>query len=217
MGIRKPSPAMVVAVIALVMSMTGGAIAAVNFAKNAGAVDHLSAVKDGKSLKGAAGRLVATQRGGPHRGQIRFKYLDLSGLHLRAPSSKPFDFGVPVTDNAKGGAVQLDANLFGRLTASCNDQSAKAGVEDPSVNVAFTSTFGNPLNLARTIGGGNPLVTQLAPSTVDQFTINSSNTFRIQLEFGGTNLIYDGIVRQLGTGTANATCLVVGRGETSSP
>ena len=36
MKLRRPSPAMVVALIALVMSMTGGAIAAVNYAKNSG-------------------------------------------------------------------------------------------------------------------------------------------------------------------------------------
>ena len=45
MKLKRPSPAMTVAVVALVMSMTGGAIAAVNFAENAGAVDGYSAVK----------------------------------------------------------------------------------------------------------------------------------------------------------------------------
>ena len=64
MKLKRPSPAMVVAVLALVMSMTGGAIAAVNFAQNAGHVDGFSAVKASKAGKQkAAGKLVATYNG----------------------------------------------------------------------------------------------------------------------------------------------------------
>ena len=37
MRVTRPSPSMAVALVALVMSMTGGAIAAVNYARNAGA------------------------------------------------------------------------------------------------------------------------------------------------------------------------------------
>ena len=63
MKLKRPSPAMVVAVVALVMSMTGGAIAAVNFAQNAGSVDGYSAVKASKAGKAkAAGKLVATYK-----------------------------------------------------------------------------------------------------------------------------------------------------------
>ena len=71
MKLKRPSPAMVVAVVALVMSMTGGAIAAVNFANNAGAVDGKSAVKATKAGKAeAAGKLVATYQSGDNRGQL---------------------------------------------------------------------------------------------------------------------------------------------------
>src|SRR5205807_2524353 len=123
MRLRKPSPAMVVAIVALVMSTTGGAIAAVNFARNAGAVNHIKATKSGASLKHAAGRLVATQKKGLHRGQFDQKYLDLSGV----TRGTTFDAGVPVTYNAVGGANTLNTNGFGRLTMACNDQSSKAG------------------------------------------------------------------------------------------
>src|SRR5215208_4627351 len=62
---KRPSPAMIVALVALVMSMTGGAIAAVNFAQNAGSVDGYSAVKAKKAGKAkAAGKLVATYKDG---------------------------------------------------------------------------------------------------------------------------------------------------------
>ena len=71
MKLKRPSPAMTVAVLALVMSMTGGAIAAVNFAQNAGAVDGYSAVKAKKAGKQkAAGKLVATYGSGDNKGQL---------------------------------------------------------------------------------------------------------------------------------------------------
>ncbi len=80
MKLKLPSPAMVVALIALAVAMSGTAVAAVTFAKNAGAVDGKSAVADGAALKTAAGRLVATQRTGSGKGKIAQRYLDVSGL-----------------------------------------------------------------------------------------------------------------------------------------
>src|SRR5215207_1583101 len=78
MKLHRPSPAMVVALIALVMAMTGSAVAAVNFATNAGAVDGKSAVRAGVTRSFAAGRLVATAADGPNKGRIPSKFLDLS-------------------------------------------------------------------------------------------------------------------------------------------
>ena len=51
MKLKLPSPAMVVALIALAVAMSGSAVAAVTFARNAGAVDGKSAVADGAALK----------------------------------------------------------------------------------------------------------------------------------------------------------------------
>ena len=70
MKLRLPSPAMVVAVIALIVALSGTAIAAVDFAHNAGAVDGKSAVFSGASLSQAAGKLVATNRSGPDKGRL---------------------------------------------------------------------------------------------------------------------------------------------------
>jgi hypothetical protein len=204
---------MVVAIVALVMSTTGGAIAAVNFARNAGAVDHLSAVKSSASLNKARGKLVATSKKGLHRGQIPSKFLDLSGV----PRATTFAAGVPVTDNAVGGANTLHTSVFGRLTMSCNDQSNKVGVEDPTATIGFTNTTGNTVNVAHTIGGGNPVVSGLGAGTVDQFAISGTNTFRVHVEYGGVDVIYEGMARQLGQGTGDASCLVVGTAQTVSP
>jgi hypothetical protein len=213
MRIHKPSPAMVVAIVALVMACGGSAVAAISYATNAGAVDHLSAVKSSASLHKARGRLVATSKKGAHKGQIPGKFLDLSGV----PRASTFALGIPVTDNAVGGANALNTHAFGRLTMACNDQSNKKGVEDPTVTIAFTSTSLGALNIAHVIGGGAPTVSSLAPGTVDQFTINGSNTFRVHVESGGTDVVYEGIARQSGQGTADAACLVVGTAETTSP
>lgn len=212
MRIHKPTPAMVVAIVALVMACGGSAVAAIDFARNAGAVDHLSAVKANVSNNKARGRLVATSKKGVHKGQIPAKYLDLSGI----PRASTFALGLPVNDNAVGAANALNTHAFGRLTMACNDQNNKKGVEDPTVTIGFTSTSPQALNVAHVIGGGAPVVSSLAPGTVDQFTINGSSTFRVHVEFGGTDIVYEGIARQTGQGTADASCLVVGTAETTT-
>src|SRR4051794_11707987 len=76
MKLRLPSPAMVVAVVALLVALSGTAIAAVDFAQNAGAVDGKSAVGASASLRDAAGRLVATASGGEGKGQIPARFVD---------------------------------------------------------------------------------------------------------------------------------------------
>jgi hypothetical protein len=156
---------------------------------------------------------VATSRKGVHKGQIPARFLDLSGV--ARPTS--FALGVQVNDNALGGANTLHTSPFGRLTMACNDQSAKVGVEDPTVTIAFTNTSPNALNIAHTLGGNPPVVSGLAAGTVDQFTINGTSTFRVHAEFGGTDVVYEGIARQIGQGTNNASCLVVGTAETVTP
>src|SRR3954467_7418717 len=75
MRIRKPSPSLVISIIALVMASTGSAIAAVSYARSAGAVDGRSAVGASSSLSHAAGRLVATASGGSHKGKIPVTFL----------------------------------------------------------------------------------------------------------------------------------------------
>jgi hypothetical protein len=74
MRLKRRSPSLVISLIALVMAMSGTAIAAVNFASNAGPVDGKSAVADGALRSQAAGGLVATQRSGDAKGTIRAKY-----------------------------------------------------------------------------------------------------------------------------------------------
>src|SRR3954452_11773043 len=75
MKISRPSPAMVVAGIALFVSLGGTSIAAVSYVSNAGAVDGKSAVFSGATLSQAAGKLVATNRSGADKGRLPGKFV----------------------------------------------------------------------------------------------------------------------------------------------
>jgi hypothetical protein len=210
MRFRRPSPAMVVAIVALVMATAGTSIAAVSFATNAGAVDGLSAVRAGNKDR-AAGRLIAAARTGVRRGTI--PSFHLSGV----PQSDTFSQLFSVPDNQTGGNVTLDENELGRLSAQCSDENNNAGNENPTAAVSFTSTNAAPVNFARHVGSGGAATGVLQPNTVHSFSIGGANTFRIQTELFGTNIVYEGFVRQVNQGTADAQCLIVGIRQRMTP
>jgi hypothetical protein len=210
MRIRKPSPSLVISIAALVMASTGSAVAAVSFARNAGAVDHRSAVSASSSLHHAAGRLVATASGGSHKGKVPVKFV------ANVPESTTFGRYAPVVDNTTGGSQVLSAGSLGTLSATCNDQDNRSGVLDPTTTLTFQSS-GLSVNFARSIGGANATVLPMAPNTTQGITINGSNTFHVQVESFGTDVIYDGQVRQDGRGTGTANCLVAGTAQTFRP
>jgi hypothetical protein len=210
MRIRRPSPAMVVSIIALVMATAGTSIAAVSFATNSGAVDGLSAVRAGSTEK-AAGKLIATARTGIRKGTIPNYHL--SGV----PHSDTFGEGFSVPDNQTGGAVTLDETALGRLTATCSDENQAAGNENPTVNVSFTSTNASPINFARHVGYGAATIGQLQPNTVHTITVPGQNTFRMHVEVAKLNVVYEGFARQLNQGTADAQCLIIGTREAIAP
>lgn len=204
-----PSPAMVVALIALVLAGTGSAIAAVTYATNSGAVDGKSAVASGATLRQASGRLVATQRTGSDRGRIATRYLDLDGYTKGVADS--FGQSSQVTDNATGAATTLSTIPgLGPLTATCADQNATAQVEDPITTITLSNTSREPINVARSVGWGNPSIFAQLAGTQSAFNIGGSNTFQIHLERRGVNAIVQGVVRQDGRGTPAAACLVYG-------
>lgn len=205
MKIRTPSPAMAVACIALFVALGGTGIAAVNFARNAGAVDGRSAVKSSASLKRAAGKLVATKRKGDERGMIPSKFL------ADVPESSTFGASVGVADNATGAPTALGSSEgIGSLTASCLDQANAPGVEDPSTEISFTNTSGATINMAKRIGGGNAAVLPQPDRTVQSITINGSNTFELHVQHRNVDLLINGVVRQDGRGSADASCLFYG-------
>src|SRR4051794_6559128 len=103
MKLRRPSPSMIVALIALILSMSGSAVAAVSYASRAGSVDGKSAVGAGASGNQAAGRLVATAKGGFDKGKIPGKFLG----GVVQGSGQPFTQTVPVSDNANLAATPI--------------------------------------------------------------------------------------------------------------
>jgi hypothetical protein len=208
MKIRMPSPAMVVALIALVLASTGTAVAAVTYARNAGAVDGQSAVSAGSSLARAKGRLVATARGGTNAGRIPGKFLgDVS-------RAEAFGRSIEVTDNAAGAAVPVvgagETNGLATVAVACGDQSPAAGVENPATTVTITNTSGVVVNAARRVGVTAVQVSAFAAGTVDQFVINGSQTFEVHLQGKGVNVIVEGAVRQDGLNSGGASCLAFG-------
>jgi hypothetical protein len=209
MKIKRPQPATIISIVALVMASTGSAVAAVSFARNAGAVDGKSAVGSGATLKHAAGRLITTQKKGAGKGTIAQKYLDTRGLAHGFTST--FGQAFEVADNATTVPTQIGGIPgLGPLTATCVDQNATAGNEDPQTTIVFQNTSGDVVNQSRTIGGGNPAIGAVLPNTQSSFTINGSSTFELHLERRGSNYFVRGVVRQDGRGTNAASCLVYG-------
>ncbi len=206
--LRRPSPAMVVSIVALVMATTGSAIAAVNYARNAGAVDGKSAVSAGASLRQARGNLVATARGGSEAGRIPGKFLS------DVARAEPMGAALEAPDNAQSAPVEIVSQAaldnVGRLTASCVDRDQTAGRENADVTIAYANTSGLTENLARRVGTGEGTFGFLAPNAVDEFRINGENTFTYQVQQGSADVLIEGVARQEGTGTANGSCIVYG-------
>ncbi|MBE2318292.1 hypothetical protein DVA67_020085 [Solirubrobacter sp. CPCC 204708] len=205
MKISRPSPSMVVASIALFVSLGGTSIAAVNYAARAGSVDGKSAVYAGASLSDARGKLVATNSGGTDAGRIPGKFV------ADVARTQSFSKGYEVADNAPG-APQLIQSIrgLGTLTATCNDQNAAPGNEDPISVITFNNTSGQTINIARRVGNGDGALTLAANQTATSLSVGGSNTFVFHIEFAGQNAIIQGGVRQDGRGTPAAVCGVFG-------
>ena len=201
MRLSKPSPGTVIATIALVMATTGTAVAAV---VNADRVDGFSAVGASSSTNRAAGNLVATAKGGSNKGQIPAKFL------ADVPTALTYAQAFTVEDNQTGATVDLAGVPFGRISISCQDQSAAAGTEDPRMVISFTNTSGGPVNVYRRVGVGDATIGVVSNGTVDSFTINASNNYRYHLEANLTQVIVDGVARQERPAPNDGRCVTFG-------
>ena len=216
MKFKLPSPAMVVALIALAVAMSGSAVAAVTFARNAGAVDGKSAVADGAALKTAAGRLVATQRKGAGKGTISQRYLDVSGLAHGSTST--FGKATPLLDNQTIAPAGIgDVPGLGNLSATCQDENLAAGRLDPATTITFANTSGDTVNFARTVNYSGTVIAPMANTTTQSFKISGSQPFTMHIERAGTNYVVNGVVRQDGRNAASAQCVVYGVALTIPP
>lgn len=206
---RLPSPAMVVAMAALIVALSGTAVAAVNFARNAGAVDGKSAVSSGAKLDSAAGKLVATQRSGSGKGRIDSRYLELPQV-VRG-SSATFGRALSVVDNAPLVPLQIGSVPgIGALNATCKDENATAGRLDPATTITLANTSGEAINLMRKIDTDAATVVPLPNGVIHEFTISGSRPFTLHIERRGSNTLVQGVVRQDGRNQPTASCLVYG-------
>ena len=206
---KLPSPAMTVALIALLVGLSGTAVAAVNFAQNAGAVDGKSAVASGAKLSAAAGKLVATQRSGSGKGRIASQYLELPQV-VRG-SAVNFGRALGVVDNATGVPQPIGSVPgVGDLTATCRDESPVAGRLDPATTITLANTSGEAINLMRKVDTDGATVIALPNGTTHAFSISGSRPFTLHVERRGTNTLVQGVVRQDGRNQPSAQCLVYG-------
>jgi hypothetical protein len=205
MKISRPSPSMVVAGIALFVSLGGTSVAAVSYAQRAGSVDGKSAVSAGSTLSHAAGRLVATNRSGPDKGRMPGKFV------ADVARTQAFSKGLEVIDNAPGAPQTVSViKGFGTLTATCNDQNNAAGNEDPISVITFINQAGHALNIARRVGNGDGAVTVSQNQTTTSLSVGGSNTFLFHIEYGGQNAMISGAINQAGRGSPAAICTIFG-------
>jgi len=205
MKISRPSPSMVVAGIALFVSLGGTSIAAVNYAARAGAVDGKSAVHAGASLSNAAGKLVATNRSGTDKGRLPGKFV------ADVARTSVFSRTIDVADNSAGAPQTLvTMRGLGTLTATCNDQSAAPGVEDPVTILTFLNTSGEAIHVARRSGNSDGAITVAPNQTATAINIGNVNTYMFQIERRTHNAMINGGARQQLQGTPSASCVVFG-------
>ena len=209
---RMPSPAMVVALVALVVAMSGTAVAVVGYARNAGAVDGKSAVSASSSLRRAAGRLVATASAGADKGQIPARYLgDVMGGGSTSLTSY-----MRVVDDQPGPVVPLAIIPgIGRIDGQCRDQDATPWVESTQTVISFTASDPGGVNVSRLLGrdieSGRDAVVFTAPKDqVVPVTSIAENLFQLVLQARDRTVFVHGAARSENNRSADAACLVFG-------
>jgi hypothetical protein len=207
--LKRPSPAMLVACVALFAALGGTGYAAVNYARNASHVDGKNAFTSHRSNDYVAGGLVATYPGGRLEGKLAHRFL------ADTPTSKPFRAQYDVTDGAPGEANAVMTTGIGALTATCEDKNPAAGIENPASQVAFGNDAGQPLDVVGR-AGTDPLVV----GTDGKATLTLGQTDSCEFIAGideTHQVLIQGVVRHDGAGTADAKCTVYGTGIELAP
>jgi hypothetical protein len=212
MRLRLPSPAMVVALLALVVALSGTAVAAVSYAHNAGAVNGLSAVRANVSHKRAAGRLVATTRRGPNRGRLPATYV--SGVMRGA--SKSLTTYIRTADNSPGAPRRLlTVGGVGRMDAQCADVNPVPGTATTRTTVSFTATAPQGVNVSRLLG--RDIATSSAPNVFAaprgqavSILPSADGLFQVILQAGERSVLVIGAARTDNSPGPRAACLLWG-------
>jgi hypothetical protein len=203
---------MVVAIIALIVALSGTAVAAVNVARNAGAVVDKRAVSASSSLRRAAGGLVATASAGPGKGRIPGRFLS----DVMRGGSASLSTYIRAEDNAPGKVVPLALIPgIGRLDAQCRDQDPTPGIKSTQTLVTFTASDPGGVNVSRLLGSDigssreGVVFTALKdqPAPVLQF---ADSLFQLTLQAHARTVFISGAARPDLNRTAAAACLIFG-------
>ncbi|MGH2941995.1 MAG: hypothetical protein ACRDLN_04385 [Solirubrobacteraceae bacterium] len=209
-----PSPAMVVALIALVVASSGTAFAVVNYARNAGAVDGRSAVSARSSLGRAAGNLVATESAGRDKGRIPNRYL----ADVMRGSSTSLTRYMRVIDNQEGPVAPLAIiPRIGRLDAQCRDQDPAVGVESTQTVITFTASERGGVNVSRLLGrdiesSRNAVVFTARRNEPVAILSFADSLFQLVLQARDRTVFINGASRTDANRSADAACLIFGIG-----
>jgi hypothetical protein len=202
---------MVVAVIALVVALSGTAFAAVDFARNAGAVDGKSAVGAKASLREAAGKLVATSTGGKGKGRIPAHFVD--GVMRGGTMTLSKYLHAP--DNQAGRATPLlIVPGIGRFDARCDDVDPTPGTQTTRTSVTFTASVKQGVNVSRLLGrdigsGQRPIVFGAHNGQPVSILASADGLFQLIMEAGARSVLVTGAARTNGPGPA-AACVIWG-------
>jgi hypothetical protein len=203
---------MVVALIALVVALSGTAIAAVDFVRNAGAVDGYSAVGSRSTLHDAAGKLVATADSGEAKGRIPARFLD----DVMRGGSQGLSKYLRTADNQPGRATPLlIVPGIGRFDARCDDVDPTAGTQTTRTSITFIGSVAQGVNVSRLLG--RDIATDQRPDVFSAprgqpvpIIASADGLFQAVMEAGGRSLLVTGAARTDNAPGPKAACLIWG-------
>ena len=196
---------MVVAGIALFVSLGGTSIAAVNYVARAGSVDGKSAVFAGASLSQAAGKLVATNRSGADKGRLPGKFV--ADVAKTSVFSNVFE----VADNAPGAPQTVShAQRPRHADRDLQRPEHRRRQRGPDLDDRVQQRLRRARQRRPPRRQRRRRAAVAANQTATSIAIGGSNTFMFHIERRSQNAIINGGVRQDGRGTPAATCVVFG-------
>jgi hypothetical protein len=210
--LRLPSPAMVVAIVALIVALSGTAIAAVDFASNAGAVDDKSAVGASASLRSAAGKLVATASGGEGKGRIPARFLD--GV-MRGGTMTLSKYLRTVDNQAGRPTPLLIVPGIGRFDARCDDVDPTPGTQTTRTSIVFTASAAQGVNASRLLGrdigaGQRPDVFSTPKGQPVSILGSADGLFQVIMQAKARSVLIIGAARTDNGPGPKAACLIWG-------
>jgi hypothetical protein len=207
-----PSPAMVVALIALVVALSGTAIAAVDFASNAGAVDGKSAVSSAATLARAQGKLVATAGSGASRGRIPGRFVS----DVMRGGSTSITKYLRAVENQPGPVVAIATiDGIGKFEAQCRDQDPDPNVRSTQTLISFTASEPGGVNVSRLLGrdidaSRDGVVFTALPNQAVTVISLADSMFQLILQAGSKTVFLSGSARSIANRTPAAACLIWG-------